>query len=412
LLNALNARIDNDSFKEAGNKNTIFIIKQFVIQSISYYHIFLLRYSDLTHVRIYLLMTEHLIFISAHLPSQHVPEAGQKIAHKNLLDYSSQYHVHLISFVNEIERPFAKASEFGFCDTVDFIYVDNTTRLEAVLTNPFLPIDTAMRVSKKASKLIKNQITLFNPVLVHLEYTATAYYLPLFKKVPSVVLLEHDITFQRIERKARNSRGLRSLLTGIEARRQRSWEKKKLMEVKEIWVLSKKDKDIVCSLGVDPKGVLLKQVSIDPKFKKIDRSKVQKGSMLFWGALNRKENEDAAIWFIEKILPEIVHKIPEAKLYVVGANPSLTLLSKASNHIVITGFVKDPTEYFERASISVAPLREGAGVKLKVLESLTAGLVTIATPIGSEGIEHPLLRVAKTADSFAAQVCNALLENN
>ncbi|MDE4771664.1 glycosyltransferase, partial [Klebsiella pneumoniae] len=40
--------------------------------------------------------------------------------------------------------------------------------------------------------------------------------------------------------------------------------------------------------------------------------------------------------------------------------------------------------FFEKAALSVVPLRFGAGIKLKVLETLTAKIPTLATDVGAE----------------------------
>lgn len=354
-------------------------------------------------------MKEHILFVSAHLPSKRIPEAGQRNAYNNLLEYSKQYRVHLISFVNNLERQFVNKSELSFCDTVDYSIVNDITRILGMVIHPHLPIDSAARTFPCIGKLLAKQVTLYKPVLVHFEYTACAYYLPFVRTVPRVILSERDVTFQRIERKADRGRGIGSVLLRLEARRQRSWETRKLKCVSEVWVPSEKDRAIVCSVGVEETRVVVKGARIDPIFGRVDRSRIERGNVLFWGAMNRMENDDGILWFIVDIWPLILLQLPEARLNVVGANPSRALLAKACDRIVVTGFVEDPIEYFERAQLFIAPLRYGAGVKVKVLEALTAGIPTVATPVGAEGIDHCLLTVAHSSHDFAARVCKALM---
>ena len=74
------------------------------------------------------------------------------------------------------------------------------------------------------------------------------------------------------------------------------------------------------------------------------------------------------------------------KFYIVGANPTDEVKKLASDNIVVTGFVENPKDIFENMDISVVPLRLGAGVKIKVLESLASGLPVITTDVGAEGI--------------------------
>ena len=74
------------------------------------------------------------------------------------------------------------------------------------------------------------------------------------------------------------------------------------------------------------------------------------------------------------------------KFYIVGSKPSEKIKSLASEDIIVTGFVEDPKDYFNIMDISVIPLRYGAGIKIKVLESLASGIPVITTDVGAEGI--------------------------
>jgi O-antigen biosynthesis protein len=50
------------------------------------------------------------------------------------------------------------------------------------------------------------------------------------------------------------------------------------------------------------------------------------------------------------------------------------------------GFVPDPLERLARARVHVHPLRLGAGIKLKLIDTMAAGLPFVTTPIGAEGL--------------------------
>jgi glycosyltransferase involved in cell wall biosynthesis len=61
----------------------------------------------------------------------------------------------------------------------------------------------------------------------------------------------------------------------------------------------------------------------------------------------------------------------------------------------------------------VAPLRFGAGIKGKVIDSLAAGVPCVMTPIGAEGLDLPSALggyIAATAEEIAAAVSR--LHNN
>ena len=125
--------------------------------------------------------------------------------------------------------------------------------------------------------------------------------------------------------------------------------------------------------------------------------------------MSRPENYRAAQNFLYQQFPIILKVFPNAKVYVVGSDPPDSLLRLASNSIFITGFVEDPTEYFELASVGIAPLSEGAGIKLKVLEMLSAGMPVIASPIGAEGIKNSSNLSICECKNFAEFICNLWL---
>ena len=73
----------------------------------------------------------------------------------------------------------------------------------------------------------------------------------------------------------------------------------------------------------------------------------------------------------------------------------------------IVGAVDDLGPVFASARLTIAPLRYGAGLKGKVIESLAAGVPCIGTRIAYEGIELPTAFsacLADTAEAVAAAV--------
>ena len=77
--------------------------------------------------------------------------------------------------------------------------------------------------------------------------------------------------------------------------------------------------------------------------------------------------------------------------------------------MTVTGFVDDPSDLFATLDIAVAPLRLGSGVKIKVFETIDAGIPTVVTQVGGEGIpSHPLLDVAAGPDELVDLIVTRL----
>jgi len=130
-------------------------------------------------------------------------------------------------------------------------------------------------------------------------------------------------------------------------------------------------------------------------------------NLMFIGGFWHKPNEDAVLYFAERILPMIQRDIPEIIFYIVGSNMSTRIKALESRYIKPVGYVPDASPYFENSRVFVAPLRFGAGMKGKIGHSMSYGLPVVTTSIGAEGMdlrEEVNVLLADTADRFAEQV--------
>ncbi len=50
------------------------------------------------------------------------------------------------------------------------------------------------------------------------------------------------------------------------------------------------------------------------------------------------------------------------------------------------GFVDDLADFYRRATTVAAPLTEGGGIKIKILEAMARGVPVVTTAVGAEGI--------------------------
>jgi glycosyltransferase involved in cell wall biosynthesis len=80
----------------------------------------------------------------------------------------------------------------------------------------------------------------------------------------------------------------------------------------------------------------------------------------------------------------------------------------------VVGWVPSVRPYLERARLAVVPLRYGAGVKGKVIQSMMAGTPVVTTPIGAEGLdlvqgEHAL--IGSDATDLAAGITRLITDD-
>lgn len=135
--------------------------------------------------------------------------------------------------------------------------------------------------------------------------------------------------------------------------------------------------------------------------------------ILFLGAMSWAPNASAAEFLARQVLPRVRERVPNARLQIVGREPSDRV--KALAHcpgVEVTGAVKDVRPYLESASLLAVPLTAGGGTRLKILEAFAAGLPVVSTPVGCEGIDAGNGRHLLVADpsDFAEAVARALAD--
>jgi glycosyltransferase involved in cell wall biosynthesis len=78
--------------------------------------------------------------------------------------------------------------------------------------------------------------------------------------------------------------------------------------------------------------------------------------------------------------------VPGARASIVGPGAPAPLRALAGRDVEITGWVDDVRPALARATCLVAPIRQGAGMRNKLLEALAAGVPVVATPLACDGI--------------------------
>jgi len=143
-----------------------------------------------------------------------------------------------------------------------------------------------------------------------------------------------------------------------------------------------------------------------------DTPLAQRGDILFVAGFAHPPNVDAARWLVEAIMPRVWATHPQARLALVGANPTADVLALASDRVEVTGFVSDEAlaRRYRHARVAVVPLRYGAGVKSKVVEALQQGLPLVTTTVGAQGLPGVMAAcsVADDVDGIAAGIVRLL----
>lgn len=130
--------------------------------------------------------------------------------------------------------------------------------------------------------------------------------------------------------------------------------------------------------------------------------------ILFVGSMDYHANVDGVVGFARSVWPRVLELLPGTSLTIVGRNPTAEVRGLAGlPGVEVTGTVEDVRPYYREALASVVPLQVGGGSRLKIYETMAAGVPVVSTRLGAEGVdarEGESIAYAETAEEF----CRAL----
>jgi O-antigen biosynthesis protein len=132
------------------------------------------------------------------------------------------------------------------------------------------------------------------------------------------------------------------------------------------------------------------------------RSFAERHGIAFIGSHAHAPNPDAVHYLVRNILPLVWQHVPEVTCTIVGHGWAPERLPAFDPRVQLFGAIDDLETVFGTVRLTVAPLRFGAGIKGKVLDSFAAGLPCVMTPIAAEGLPLPAGLLALIADTPAA----------
>lgn len=155
--------------------------------------------------------------------------------------------------------------------------------------------------------------------------------------------------------------------------------------------------------GIDSTGFDPAAVTPEPRLSALPAPR-----LIFTGQMDYAPNIAAAARVIERLMPLIRARLPQATFHVVGRNPPAALKAlDGTNGSRVWGEVPDVRPWLAGADIALVPLEIARGVQNKVLEAMAMALPVVltsgtATGIGAQNGEH--LIVADADETLAGAV--------
>lgn len=240
--------------------------------------------------------------------------------------------------------------------------------------------------------------------------------LPRRRRYPPVVFVPYDAESVNFELRTRHGRdAIRRVYFRIEALKWRFVETHYYPLADACVTVTQEDAEAISRrwaasdrsrIHVIPNGVEITHFAPWPVPEIPDR-------ILITGNMQAPDTLVSVQWFLQAVLPRIRRIVPTATVDIVGRDPlpSMRAIAAQVRDVTLWGYVSDLRPHLARASVYVAPLRLGSGVKNRVLEAMAMGKPVVTTPLGILGLRvqpgrHAL--TATTEDTFAAAVVELL----
>lgn len=344
------------------------------------------------------------------------PIGGDKLRFFNILKFLSKNHkVYIICFSDGVVKPDRITPYRDYFAEINVVFLP---RIQSYI-NCILgllkgqPLQISYYKSKRMAELIKEKINQKKIDLIFVHLIRMAEYV---KDIPIYKILDMtDAQSLNYLRAMAHTTGKWSIIHRFEKDLVFDYEQKIWRYFCKTFVVSPVDQVYLkkfnkeFNVEVLPNGVDIEKYP----FKLNDHENTQ---LCFLGNMRTFPNTDAAVWFAKEIFPLVKKEVPSAKFYVVGAEPSRQVLAlKKLPDIIVTGKVESVNEYVWNSAVSVAPIRVGAGVQNKILESMALGTPVVTTSVGLEGIEVTKgkdILVADNPSEFAQAVVKILKDRD
>jgi glycosyltransferase involved in cell wall biosynthesis len=267
------------------------------------------------------------------------------------------------------------------------------------------------RMRRLVGAALRDEI--FDVILV--EHILMAQYLNDLARIPPIILSDLDVRAGLPVVRRGHRLDIAALLYRVDGRAWLGYKVQSWRRATAVTVPTIEDAAVIKRLsGVQP--IVLPFGHVYPAEERpYPSASRQNDSLLFVGNFDHPPNVDAALRLANEILPLVLQAHPAAHLWLVGKNPPPEVKALYSRSVTVTGEVETVTPFLRQCAVFAAPLREGGGMRVKVMEALSAGMCCVTTTVGARGLRSVSgwhLLVADNVPDFAALLVRVLVDTS
>jgi len=329
---------------------------------------------------------DKILLVTAFTPSENA--AAEKNTKLMLRDLCKSFDVDLVYFKYEYNKVYVNEAENIRVKKI--IHNSKFFKYKNVAMRPMIHPYFSVRYRRSIQKFLNSLISESQYKAIILDHSQVFLYGKYLKIRVHKILIAHDVMAQRT---ARSKNSVMAWFC--------RWSERKVLNQKNAVVSTFNQKDVELIKSYYDKNAILCLNYIDERIIHYKRTSID-DSYVFFGNWKRPDNYEGALWFFKNVAPLIKEK---TNIKVIGKGFPIEKM-KLTNplvHVDFLGFVDDPYPIIANCRAELSPLFSGAGIKVKVIESLASGTPVVGTEITFEGFDskyRDFMFEANTPETF------------
>ena len=315
-------------------------------------------------------MKRKILFLTAFVPNDSA--AAEKNTKLMLADLSREFDVDLLYFKYAGEKDYVAPNEH-----VNILKVYNNSfskKLINIVMFPFVHPMFSVRYSRNVLSFLNERVKNVNYDAIVCDHSQMFLYGKYIKTDVPKIMLAHDVIAQRVGRTSNVF--VKWICTKSEGMAMSS-------NNAHVFSFCQKDCDLIRDLYGIPARLNLDYIA--PTVIEAIPYAIE-NNYIFIGKWSRDDNLDGVVWFFKEVVPLIKEDVT---ISIIGKEFPKDRIVNINPHVKanILGFVDNPYEMIANSTAVLSPLFTGAGIKVKVIESLACGTPVVGTEIAFEGLD-------------------------
>ena len=233
------------------------------------------------------------------------------------------------------------------------------------------------------------------------------------KNIPTI-LDTHNVLWRTYIEQVLGKKNIFSLFNGYYLKKYKNAEEKSWNYFDYVIAINKNEYAYIQSRVSKAKTIYL-PMGIDFSEWEYSFNPGDKIRLAYYGGMSADYNQRSAMTCVEKIMPLIWKKYPEAEFWIIGSKPPEYIRNLEKDpRIHVTGFVEKVSEVLSKIDIVLCPWQGTYGFRSRLVEVMSLGIPVIASTSAVDGMDFTNGKgiFLKDSDEEMAAAAIALIDDS